>query len=77
MGLLVICLPFKPLLFNGLVFAVFDELVYYIVNLEADLERLVTNHYTFCSIEIAYEACLFKDEVVFKTRLTERMSTKS
>ena len=58
LSLLVRLLPFQPIILDFLIFAVFNQLVDYVVHFEADLERLVADNDILVSVKIAHEACL-------------------
>ena len=70
----VLLLPIKPVCLDGLIFRILDQLVDDIIYFKTDAVRLVPDHDTFHSVEIAYEAGLFNKKNDYKTVLAKMLS---
>ena len=62
-------LSIKPFSFDALIFRILNKLVNDIVNFKTDTLWLVSNYDSFHPVEVAHEAVLLEEKIVFETLL--------
>ena len=73
----MLSLSFEPIALYGLVLAVIDNLVYNIIDLEANMYGFVSYNHSLSAPKVTDKACFFVYEIVIEACFTVRVSTKS